>query len=910
MANQPRWDKVKQIFLEAADLPPAEREAYLKRACAGDSDLEQQVRELLAEHNEGAESRLFSRPRITTLQPGQTLAGRFRIARFIGRGGMGEVYKADDLELGGAVALKIVKPDLADDPEFLVRFRREVQLARQVTHPNVCRVFDVGRDGDRVFFTMEMLEGQSLSECLRTAGKLTTAEALPLARQMAEGLAALHALNIVHRDFKPGNVMLTPSSTGMRAVIGDFGLARALAGSETGVSRSNTVAGTPDYMAPEQLLGKNPTPAADLFAFGVVLYEMVTGVRPFRGGQAIENAVQRMTEQPTPPRRHQPDLPSNWESAILRCLAREPQDRPESAPAVVAELAGEAPSRRPKAVNRRRLRWIAAGACFFLLLLAAFRFLPRFTGQSGGMGQQVVVLPFKVLGNEPELRVFADGLMETITSRMSQYEGTNVHLNVVAASEVRQQAVKSAADVKTKFGASTAVEGSLQAQGNRVRLLLTVIDTNQMRQRGTVMVEEQRSNAVSLQDAAVTKLANALNLSVQPKVARELQQMNPVAPGAEEYYLQARGYLQRSDNMPSVESAITLAQRALSLDSGYALAHSALGLAYRNKYDLTRDPKWMDLALASGRKAVELNPGLAEPHVSMGRIHMSTGRNEEALADFEKALAIDERSSEAFQGLAGAYAALKQFDKAEATYLKAISLRPGDWNGYRHLGLFYYQRGEYGKALEQYERVTSLAPDNALGYVNLGVMTYLKGDVARARQNWQRALELDPNRIATLTNLAKLESDHGDQAKAIELWNRALKINPRSHRIWRSLAGAYKRKNDTPAMKSALEQSIKLLEAELLVNPKDAPLYAWLAHDRAMNGEPGSDALLAKALALARESPDVLTTAAETWEMTGKDDEAVDALNKAVAAGYSFDNIKRSRTLGRFASRITQKKAK
>ncbi|MBI3678985.1 MAG: serine/threonine protein kinase [Acidobacteria bacterium] len=348
-----QWDKIKAIFAEAAALDSERRGAYLDEACKDDPGLRSEVDRLLGHHQDSATTEIFDQARRHSLQPNEVLGGRFRILRFLGRGGMGEVYGAEDLELGGSVALKVLRPEFLDDPQFLGRFRREVQLARQVSHPNVCRIFDVGHDystgRERVFFTMEFLEGETLAACLRRAGRLSEPAALPLVSQIADGLAALHERGIVHRDLKPGNVMLVQGASGStRAVVSDLGLARATidASGRDALSRPGNVFGTVDYMAPEQLMGKDVSPATDLYAFGLVMYEMVTGVRPFPGGQGLENAVRRLTEPPEPPRKHVADLSPEWEAIILRCLEKEPANRPESADEVVRGLMGSSQFRR------------------------------------------------------------------------------------------------------------------------------------------------------------------------------------------------------------------------------------------------------------------------------------------------------------------------------------------------------------------------------------------------------------------------------------------------------------------------------------------------------------------------------------------------------------------------------------
>jgi serine/threonine protein kinase len=245
------------------------------------------------------------------------VAGRYRIIRFIAQGGMGEVYEAKDLELMEKVALKTVRPQIAQHPGILERFKREIQLARKVTHPNVCRIFDLGHhravvEGQEemqlTFLTMELLQGETLRERIKRVTRIPPAQALPIIRQMAAALATAHEASIIHRDFKSSNVVLTPSKTGERVVVTDFGLARGAAQSENleaSLTSSADVMGTPAYMAPEQLEGGEIGPAADVYALGVVIYEMVTGRWPYTGETPLKIAVRRgFGGDPSQHRRH------------------------------------------------------------------------------------------------------------------------------------------------------------------------------------------------------------------------------------------------------------------------------------------------------------------------------------------------------------------------------------------------------------------------------------------------------------------------------------------------------------------------------------------------------------------------------------------------------------------------------
>lgn len=312
--------------------------------------------------------------------PGDVLAERFEIVRFVARGGMGDVYQALDLELGTGVALKAIRAEIADDERVVRRFQREIVLARQVTHPNVCRLFDLyrhrgpGTPPDGVLLlAMEFVSGETLLTGLRRGGPLAPEALLPLARQMAAGLQAAHDAGVVHRDFKSSNVIVTPDASrgNPRLVITDFGLACHFQGELSSLD-AGALIGTSTYMAPEQVQGGPITPAVDVYAFGVVLYELLTGVPPFEGDTALAVALRRLEQPPTPPRAHRPDLDPLWEAVLLRCLEREPARRFARIDAVVAALEREPRAALPPRPRHRRLL-VAAGLAALLGLLLAWR---------------------------------------------------------------------------------------------------------------------------------------------------------------------------------------------------------------------------------------------------------------------------------------------------------------------------------------------------------------------------------------------------------------------------------------------------------------------------------------------------------------------------------------------------------
>ena len=328
-------ERVKDIFGIACEMAPGERAAYLDEACAGDVALCAEVERLLASHDmpEGfIDFGPFELEPIQTFAKNDVLSGRFRIVKLVGRGGMGEVYEAEDRELGRRVALKTLRPELLGDERNLQRFKREIKMALAVTHPNLCRIHDVylhrGGDGKELtFLSMEFLEGETLAEYLKRKGRLTAQEALPLVKQMCLALTALHDANVIHRDFKPGNVMLVPNAANnYQVVVTDFGLAlpaASIASLKSQVRVSGQIVGTLEYMAPEQLSGRVAGPRTDVYALGVVLYEMTTGERPFPDADA-------WMKPPVPPRKIVPEIPRKWERLILACLNKAPSDRPNS----------------------------------------------------------------------------------------------------------------------------------------------------------------------------------------------------------------------------------------------------------------------------------------------------------------------------------------------------------------------------------------------------------------------------------------------------------------------------------------------------------------------------------------------------------------------------------------------------
>jgi tetratricopeptide (TPR) repeat protein len=365
--------------------------------------------------------------------PGQVLAGRYEVERFLARGGMGEVYQVRDRELGESVALKTILPRSANDPVSLDRFRREINIARQVSHRNVCRIFDLGRhvrpNGEEVvFLTMELLRGVSLRARL-SDGVMTSDEAFGVVEQLSEGLAAAHRKGIVHRDLKPSNVFLVPEGSETRVVITDFGLARTEIKEEGQLTVTGTgeILGTPAYMSPEQIEGKKATTASDIYSLGLVMYEMLTGAQPFEGESAFQIALNKLREAPTNPSTRVEGLPILWDRTILRCLEKEPEDRFASVSQIPAVLSGERRlKKRPfRSLSKRPAVWVSVAVMVPLAVATFLLFVFGFLGGPGdgrdatGVRRSVAVLGFENNRPDEEAAWIATALGEYLTTELA-----------------------------------------------------------------------------------------------------------------------------------------------------------------------------------------------------------------------------------------------------------------------------------------------------------------------------------------------------------------------------------------------------------------------------------------------------------------------------------------------------------
>jgi tetratricopeptide (TPR) repeat protein/predicted Ser/Thr protein kinase len=831
--------------------------------------------------------------------------GRFAVRALLGSGGMGEVYRADDTRLKRPVALKRVSRKLGADPSARQRIFKEAERASALNCPHIAAVYDVLEESGEVFLVMEYVEGASLRQRLRTSGRFSTSEFLDLALQCVEALVAAQKKGIVHRDIKPENILITPAG---QAKILDFGLARHLPppGEEeptaSGESLQWSLAGTPGYMAPEVLLRGEADHRSDIFALGVVFYEMLTGRHPFApvGGLATPGHTLQVT--PAPIRQLASGIPAELERIISKMLAKSPQERYARASDLLADLralqSGKprpflvSTAARPRHWTRRAGRRIALVVLVLLALgitpIARQHWKGWFVGAELPQKKNLAVLPFEVVGEDPGANAFAQGLAETLTGKLAQLTD-NYSLQVAPPSEIRSHKVASVEQARVGLGANLVLEGSLQRAGSQVRVTYHLVDSRTRQQLRADTVTASAGDPFAVEDRVVQSVLHSLELELGAKDRRALTAYGTSEPAAYDYYLRGRGYLMEYQKAENVDSAIEVFQHALERDPNYTLAYAGLGESYWHKYEATHVAEWMTRALEACRKAAALGEGA----ICLGHVYNETGKHEQAVNEFQRALGIDRTSDDAYRGLAFAYEQLGKTAEAEQTYRSAIAVRPQYWAGYNWLGAFFFHQGRFQEAATMFQQVTALAPDSFRGYQNLGGAYTALGRFDQALPVLQRSVGLRPS-AAAYSNLGTVYFYLRHFADAARAYEQAVKLDDRSYVLWGNLAETYYwSPGEREKSAGAYRKALPLAQEQLKVNPRDASALGQMAMDNAMLGDADTaEQYLRRALALAPRDPDLQLKGAIIESRLGHPDRAIAFLDTALAAGISPDVIR------------------
>jgi serine/threonine-protein kinase len=868
---------------------------------------------------------------------GETIA-HYRITSKLGAGGMGVVYKATDLKLERTVALKFLPQDSTINESEKDRLRREARAASSLDHSNIGVIYDLEESADgQIFIVMGYYEGETLSQKI-ARGLLPVSESLDIAMQIASGLGSAHARNIVHRDIKPSNIIITRDKV---VKIVDFGLARIAA--TVSATQSITTTGTLPYMAPEQILGEAIDQRSDVWALGVILVQMLTGSHPFLRPNTGAMTFAILNQPPSAIDAVIPLL----QPVVLRALSKQPAHRYAGGREILgdleaarAQLSGSItlvdPPTATRSVDARELEqmmanattprwmppstgtlsdhptpgasvlpkgrgWLYAGigalglallASAVLLVSPALRM--RLTDLfAKGAEKHIAVLPIDNIGNDPANAAVADGLMDSLTGKLSNLDESQQSLWVVPASVVRGQKVTDPGTAFRDLGATLVVKGKLQHTGNAILLTVDLIDAKGLREIGSATLENGTGDLAAVQNDAVARLAAMMHIRLSSAALKSSE--GTAAPTAYEGYLKALGYIQRYDKPGNLDLAIAALQNAIDADPHFALGYAELGEAYRLKNRVDPNPQWIAKASENLQRASQLDNKLPITFVALGKLHSSLQKNDLALQEFQKALEINPRDADALIGIATTYEQMGRVKDAEDNLTRAAALRPDYWDGYNSLGAFYSRQRRPAEAAAQYRRVIELTPDNSAAYSNLGVADLDLGDaksLADAAAAFRKSLELSPT-YGAYANLGALYLSQKRYQESAEMTRKALELNDKDWRVWDNLLQSDLWLGQQAQARDARAAAFRLLVESVSEHPQDADslasLAAFYAEDRQRDK---ALADISGALALAPEDTDVQISAAEVYEILGERAHALAYARASLKSGATMDNLR------------------
>lgn len=678
---------------------------------------------------------------------GDTIS-HYRISSQLGAGGMGVVYKAGDLKLHRDMALKFLPSGIASDPHARQRLIKEAQAASRLNHPNIATIYEVGEADGVPFIAMEFVSGESLRHMLQR-GPLPATQLTSLARQIADAIQAAHHAGVLHHDIKPANIMV---DTNGRPKVLDFGLA-ALTGRErdpgepeetfmTRTATTNTTGGTVPYMAPEQLRGEPTDVRSDIFSFGVMLYECLTGRLPFRGETSID-IMQAILRKPlTPIRELVPDVSPEWEHLLERCLAKSPDQR-------------------------------------FHSMSEVLDLLTRISEPVQHAAKSLAVLYFENPGGGKEDEYFRDGITEDIITELSKVNELWVFTR--SAVEAFRDKQVTAQQIGQQLNASHVLEGSLRRSGDRLRITARLVETRTARSVWAERYDRQLEDVFAIQDEIAQNITRALKLMLSDTEKRAIEKPQTVDVQAYDYYLRGRQFFYQF-NRKGFDFARQMFARAIVIDPAYARAYAGVAdcCSFLYMYFECTDANLKE-ADAASRKALELDPELAEAHASRGLADLLNKRYDEAEAEFETAVRVNPKLFEGYYFRARAAFSQGKLEEAAHWFEEASRVNPEDYQAPTLLGMVYQALGRTAdaiavrrRAVQIVERQIDMHPEDARAlYLGAGGLVAI-GQNDRAQQWAERALNIDPDDPSVLYNVACTYSLLGESEKAIDCLEKSL----------------------------------------------------------------------------------------------------------------------------------------
>jgi serine/threonine protein kinase/Tfp pilus assembly protein PilF len=696
------------------------------------------------------------------LTRGTTLANRYEIIEELGKGGMGRVYRVEDTKLKQEVALKLIKPEIAKDKKTIERFRNELKLARNIRHKNVCGMFDLGETEGAHFITMEYVSGEDLKSFIHRSGQLAIGTTIRIAKQVCEGLAEAHKLGVVHRDLKSSNIMIDKEGN---VRIMDFGIARSL--ESKGITGAGVMIGTPEYMSPEQVEGKEIDQRSDIYSLGVILYEMVTGRVPFDGDTPFTIGMKHKGEMPQNPKEFNTQMSDDLSRVILRCLEKDKEKRYQNAGEVSTELLNIEkgmptterilPEKRPltsrEITVKFSLRKLFVPAIVVIAIaitgIVIWRSIPQKLPMPAPSGKpSLAVVYFENNSGDESLDHWRKALCELLIADLTQSKYIRVlssdrlidilsDLDQIEAKSFSARVLK---EVAARGGSTHILRGGFTKAGEQFRIDAILQETATMESVGSDRIQGMGEESfLSMVDELTRKVKSHFKLSTEEiadDIDEEIETITTSSPEALEFYIEGR----KHHKTFRYERSVDFMEKAVAIDPNFAMAYRSLAQSYGNMGFRPQRKKNM-------AKALELSDRLPV--------------RERYLIEGD------------FYGISA-----KTYDKAIEAYKKLLELYPDDYTGNHNIATKYSAIGEKQKAIDHYEKMRKGYGINLLGYSNLAGNYMDVGSYAKAQEVLEEAIQMYPDEAIAYANLSRLYQRVGKYELALAEINKAFSLKP------------------------------------------------------------------------------------------------------------------------------------
>jgi non-specific serine/threonine protein kinase len=676
------------------------------------------------------------------------LISHYKILEKLGEGGMGVVYKAQDIKLQRLVALKFLPPHISDSPEEKTRFIHEAQAASALNHPNVTTIHGIEESPEGLFIAMEYIEGKTLKRIVEEE-TLSIKKVLDIGIQTCEGLALAHEKGIVHRDIKSDNIMVTFKG---QVKIMDFGLAK-LKGA-TKLTQTGSTLGTLAYMSPEQAQGEEVDQRSDIFSFGVVLYELLTGKLPFEGEHQAAIIYSIINEDPQPMTRYNNQVSAKLEDMVFKALAKDREERYQHIDDLLADLRRE----------KKSIEYVKTTVV---------------TKPAESPKPAIAVLYLQNLSEKKGDEYFAAGMTEDIITQLSKIGG----LLVTSRSDVEQFKNKaiSLKEVANRLRVNYVMEGSVRKYRDKIRITCQLIKASDGFHVWAESYDRQMEDLFAIQADVAKEVAQALKVTLAPPELAMIEKKPTQNVQAYNYYLQGREYYFRgAGSKENLEVATKMFEKALEADSNFALAYAGLSDCYSSYVMFGIDPKksWLEKAEKAGLKALVLDPNLAEAHRSLSRLYAVEGKTEKAIQEAEEAVKANPNYGEAWRLLGQWYIYTGQYFKAESALMKALEVKPTESTLFGAIVSLYSAWGKKEKVEEYFNKGLEIQPHNGDTYSSMSDYYLFRGELEETKRMARKALNINPHLIDPLLNLMEMSMISGEADSAFYYINELRRQNP------------------------------------------------------------------------------------------------------------------------------------